>query len=198
MCSAYSRNRNEREAGAPTRGDCKSQAGWRLKGPSRIHRRFPGSQASGGWNVGVGHCEVHWASAGHRYIVRWLDRPPKTVAIFQRIPQNGVQFLIRLILRNAAAPAGSTSNARRPKREQMPATASRKLLTIVESSAMLDPHLKPTNAKNWLADMRRKDAHYRAPGVRPPQHVKHNKVWHYPIEEIDRVIVELVAARARI
>ncbi len=81
----------------------------------------------------------------------------------------------------------------------MPPTlpVTRKLLTVVEASAMLAPHLKPTSATNWLADHRRKKAHYRDRGVTPPTPVKYDGVWHYPIEEIERVIDELVAIKRR-
>jgi hypothetical protein len=74
-------------------------------------------------------------------------------------------------------------------------SVTRKLVTVVEASSMLAPHLKPTNATNWLADHRRKKAHYRDRGVKPPTHVKHDGVWHYPIEEIERVRDELIAIK---
>lgn len=72
-----------------------------------------------------------------------------------------------------------------------------RLLSIVEASAMLDPYLKPTNATNWLADMRRREAHYRDRGATAPTCVKHEGRWHYPIEEVERVINELVAFKKR-
>jgi hypothetical protein len=76
-------------------------------------------------------------------------------------------------------------------------TTTARLLSIVEASAMLAPYLRPTNAANWLADMRRKEAHYRDRGASAPACVKHDGVWHYPIEEIERVIAELVAYKKR-
>jgi hypothetical protein len=79
----------------------------------------------------------------------------------------------------------------------MPVFISRKLLTIVEASAMLESRLRPTNASNWLTDGRRKIRHYQDRGVVHPNHVKHNGVWHYPIEEIERVMAELDAIKAR-
>lgn len=80
----------------------------------------------------------------------------------------------------------------------MPAKHSRRLLTLMEAAAMLDSQLKPTNAMNWLADMRRAEAHYRDRGVTAPECVKHNGRWHYPIEEIERVIDELIAAKKKV
>jgi hypothetical protein len=79
----------------------------------------------------------------------------------------------------------------------MPKLTTRKLLTIVEASAMLESRLHPTNASNWLTDTRRKTPCYHDRGVTFPKGVKHNHVWHYPIEEIERVIVELDAVKAR-
>ncbi len=79
----------------------------------------------------------------------------------------------------------------------MPAPRSVRLLTVMESAMMLDPYLKPTNAMNWLTDMRRTTSHYRDRGAGRPACVKHNGVWHYPIEEIERVIDELKAAKRR-
>jgi hypothetical protein len=76
-----------------------------------------------------------------------------------------------------------------------PTLGSSKLLTIVEASAMLAPHLTPVNATNWLADMRRREAYYKKRGAGPPRCVKHNGVWHYPVEAIQRVIDELKAAK---
>jgi hypothetical protein len=78
-----------------------------------------------------------------------------------------------------------------------PLLISRKLLTMVEASAMLDSRLRPTNASNWLVDTRRRTTHYRDRGVHVPIPIKHCGVWHYPIEEIERVIAELDAAKAR-
>lgn len=60
------------------------------------------------------------------------------------------------------------------------------LMSLIEASGALDFRLQPTNASNWLADTRRKTTHYRCRGVAPPKAVKHNGVWHYPREEIER------------
>jgi hypothetical protein len=84
------------------------------------------------------------------------------------------------------------------KESQMPTGTpfvSRRLLTIVQAAAMLEPYYHK-NTVNWLADMRRREPWYRETGATPPMVVKHNKVIHYPIEEIERVISELVAARS--
>jgi hypothetical protein len=79
----------------------------------------------------------------------------------------------------------------------MPVFISKKLLTIVEASAMLESRLHPTNASNWLTDTRRTRPCYQDRGVLFPKAVKHRLVWHYPIEEIERVIEELDAVKAR-
>jgi hypothetical protein len=79
----------------------------------------------------------------------------------------------------------------------MPLSTTRKLLTIVEASGMLSPHLEPTNATNWLADMRRTVRHYPDRGANPPECVKFNRVWHYPIEGIEKAIDELIAFKRR-
>jgi hypothetical protein len=71
------------------------------------------------------------------------------------------------------------------------------LLTMVEASAMLESRLHPTNASNWLVDTRRKTHHYRDRGIVFPRPVKHRCAWHYPIEEIERVMAELDAAKIR-
>jgi hypothetical protein len=78
-----------------------------------------------------------------------------------------------------------------------PKPISRKLLTMIEASAMLESRLHPTNASNWLIDARRKPPRYQDRGVVFPKHVKHSGVWHYPIEEIERVNLELDAVKAR-
>lgn len=80
---------------------------------------------------------------------------------------------------------------------KMPTPLSRKLLTITEAGAMLESRLHPTNATNWLTDTRRKTPFYRDRGVVFPEAIKHHNVWHYPIEEIERVISELDAIKAR-
>jgi hypothetical protein len=71
-----------------------------------------------------------------------------------------------------------------------------KLLTLIQAAALLEPHLGGTNPMNWLADTRRAKPHYRVFGVRPPVPVIHNRRLHYTVEEIARVIAELVRARA--
>jgi hypothetical protein len=78
-----------------------------------------------------------------------------------------------------------------------PKPVSKKLLTMIEAAARLESRLRPTNASNWLTDGRRKTRHYRDRGVVYPKHVKHDGVWHYPIDEIERVIAELDAIKAR-
>jgi hypothetical protein len=70
-----------------------------------------------------------------------------------------------------------------------------KLLTLIQAAALLEPHLGRTNPINWLADTRRAKPHYWDRGVRPPVPVIHDRRLHYTLEEIDRVISELVLVK---
>jgi hypothetical protein len=70
-----------------------------------------------------------------------------------------------------------------------------KLLTLIQAAALLEPHLGGVNPINWLADTRRAKAHYRDLSVRAPVPAIHNRRLHYTVEEIERVIEELRAAK---